>query len=158
MWVLKRSTVDAAACSEFAPQLLRFFHLFVGEPAAAESLTIDTLAEYGPADGACVASGLPVALLRCAVKKAVHAPEPNTVSEDCIVRAVRSLPVPQRTVVVLFRGLGLSLYEVGDVTGISLAEVKRLCAQGLLGVHQFLLTAPTQTAVHGSGSQTGEFS
>ena len=154
MPLFKRSATNLPRVhSYWAPRLLRFFCLYVGNQTLAESLTIEELTE-----GECLrdrrsAGGLPVALIRRAINLAVQAPEASTLLDDPVVQAVNSLPLARRVVIALFRGLGLSLAEVADVTDSSLAETKRVCADGLLAIHRFL-TAPEKNNIPNSKAPT----
>lgn len=152
MCPLKHSAVERTAeYLEFAPKLLRFFYLFLGEQVAAESLTLETLTACPDFRGSRI-GGMPLSLLECALTSATGTPDPDTVLADCVVRALRSLPRSQRAVVVLFRGLGLGLDEVSVLMDMSLADAKRTCAEGLVAVHRFL-TALGQGHVQGDEAQ-----
>ena len=60
-------------------------------------------------------------------------------SNDRIVKAINSLPNDQRFVVALFQGLRLSMEDISTVMGsYSISQVKRLYAEGLLGIHHLL--------------------
>jgi hypothetical protein len=120
--------------SEWAPKLLRLFHLYLGDQATAESLTIEVLAEAG--EGRLLPSDLPNALLRRALLKAVKAPVPERVSADPVVRAVTSLPPDQRAAIVLFRGLRLDLERVAIIMRRDIASVKHLCTQAVFATQK----------------------
>src|ERR1051325_5293178 len=64
--------------AEWAPKLLRLFHLYLGDQAIAESLTIEVLAEAGEGRFGDV----PIGLLRRALVKAVKAARLDRVSPD----------------------------------------------------------------------------
>jgi hypothetical protein len=100
------ASLEAPNYLDWAPRLLRFFQLLIGDQAAAERLTIETLVEGAALGSVRLSIGMPVALVRCALKKAAAAPEQSVPIEDKLVRAVSSLPHSQRVVLVLFRGLG----------------------------------------------------
>jgi hypothetical protein len=147
---------EAPSYSDLAPRLLRFFQLLIGEQALAERLAIETLVEGTALGGAGLSNGMSVALVQCAVKKARAATGSSAPSPDKLVRAVRSLPLSQRVAVVLFRGLGLPLDEVATVTATSVRQARRLCAEGLLAIHQSLTVVDTKCDST-AGKQTGEF-
>jgi hypothetical protein len=105
----RSASSEAPQCYDWAPQLLRFFQLLIGDQTAAERLTIDTVVEGAALAGVRLANGMSSALVHCAVMKASSATESTAPLEDKLVRAVKSLPFSQRLVVVLFRGLGLPL-------------------------------------------------
>jgi DNA-directed RNA polymerase specialized sigma subunit len=142
--------------SDWAPPMLRFFQLVVGDQAEAERLTIETLVEGSAQASACLSNGMPGVLVHCAIKKVDTLPETTARQQDAVVRAVKSLPFSQRIVVVLFRGLGLPLQEVATVMGISVRQARRLCADGLLAIHDFLATVDVKGDSI-TGKQTGEF-
>jgi DNA-directed RNA polymerase specialized sigma24 family protein len=157
MYSSKRSaSSEASMYSDWTPRLLRFFQLIVGDPAAAERLTIETLVEGAAQVRVRLSNGMPAVLVHCAIKKADTVPEPTAKIQDALVRAVKSLPFSQRIVVVLFRGLGLPFQEVATVMGISMRQARRLCADGLLAIHDFLATADVKVDSI-AGKQTGEF-
>jgi hypothetical protein len=134
-----RIAADADSFSlEWAPRLLRLFHLHNGDPAIAESLTIQTLAEHA-GSGRVLSKGGPVDLLRRALTKAANAPAPEHSSLDPIVRAVSALPIDQRVAIVLFRGLSLDLETVALVTRRDVTAVKRLCTQALAAMNASLI-------------------
>ena len=147
MRLFKRSAIDFPIVrSDWAQRLLRFICLYVGNHPLAESLTIELLTQADCLRDRHSACGLPVALIRRAIILAVRAPEASTLLDDRVVQAVKSLPTAQRVIIALFRGLGLSLEEVADVTDSRLAETKRICADALLAIHRFV-TAPSRTTV-----------
>lgn len=155
MYSSKRpASSEASLYCDWTPRLLRFFQLIVGDQTTAERLTIEALVESADIGGAYLSIGMPAALVRCAVEKAGVA-EPSAPPQDALERAIQSLPLSQRVVVVLFRGLGLPLEEVATVTAISVRQVRRLWADGLLAIHSSLATA----AAHGSTTRQhpGEF-
>ncbi len=140
MYSFNRSGINSAVVySEWDARLLRFFCLFVGNQTLAESLTIEVLAEASRLDQKHLAGGMSVAMIHRAIDRAIEAPEPKTLPGDAIVQAVRSLPIAQRTVVVLFSGLGLGLNEVAEIIGSSPSETNRMCADGLLAINRFLM-------------------
>lgn len=156
MYSFTRSRINSAVeHSDWDARLLRFFCLLVSNQQLAESLTIETPVEVDGLKVTHSRSGLPVAMIHRAIARAIHAPEPKTLPEDPVVQAVRSLPIAQRTVVALFRGLGLSLDEVAEVTHSGLAETNSVCADGLLAIHRFL-TAREKNSGRNSGARTGE--
>jgi hypothetical protein len=157
MYSSQRSASSEAPQSyDWAPQLLRFFQLLIGDQTAAERLTIDTVVEGAALAGVRLANGMSSALVHCAVMKASSATESTAPLEDKLVRAVKSLPFSQRLVVVLFRGLGLPLEEVATLAGISVRQARRLCADGLVAIHDSL--AGVEAEHHSmTRKRTGEF-
>ena len=155
---LSKSSASSEALlhSDWAPRLLRFFQLFLGEQAAAEQHTIETLVEGAALGGVRLSIGMPAALVRSAGEKAGVAPEPGATPQDDLVRAVRSLPLSQKTVVLLFRGLGLSLEEVAAISSISVRQARRLCADGLLAIHRSLASVDAKRDST-AGKHIGEF-
>ena len=128
------TSADADAFSaEWAPKLLRFFHLYTGDQKAAESLTIETLVEQ-TGSRLLPSSDIPVALLRRAVAKMRSVSPTERVSADRVVHAVSSLPPEQKVAIVLFRGLSLELPVVARILHLELGEVKRLCASALFAI------------------------
>ena len=147
---------EALLYSDWAPRLLRFFQLVVGEQAAAEQLTIETLVEGAALGGVSLSIGMPAALVRSAVERTGAAPGPRVAPQDGLVRAVQSLPPSQRVVVVLFRALGLPLEEVAAISSISVRQARRLCADGLLAIHRSLSNVDAKREST-AGKHIGEF-
>ena len=115
MRIFKEPAVDAGSPTlEWAPRLLRFFQLFVGDQAMAEALTLQVL-EESRLIGRSRTEKVPIGLLRRAALRAGQAPEPSTIARDQIIRAVTALPHSERMVIALFRGTNLSLEEVAMV-------------------------------------------
>ena len=130
MFPKKRVIEDAGHfSSKWAPVVLRFFQLFIGDQPAAEALTIDTLAEYIRAPGAD--DDASVRLLRQAFMKAVAAKTAPGQLADPVVRAVTQLEPNKRAVIVLLRGLSLDLVTVGKITGLDQIRVRRLFVDAL---------------------------
>ena len=129
----KRIEVDANAFAlTWAPKLIGFFQLFIDDQATAEALTIETLVEEARARSSLHG------LLRRAVKKAEWASAPTVMPNDAIVRAVSALPLSQRTVVALIRGMSLDFNAVASVMKCNVREVKRLFADALMALHHSL--------------------
>ncbi len=148
MYSSKHATADNALLpTEWVPQLLRFFYLLNGDQQSAESLAIDTLAEF--VGNRRTRSR--TALIRLALRKAetAHCP-PN--GEDRVVGACVLLPHTPRVVVALVQGLGLTIEDLPDVTGMGLSESKRLFVEGLFELHR-LLSPGTPSGI---GSKTGD--
>jgi hypothetical protein len=155
MYSFKTSRINSAVEHfDWDARLLRFFCFFVGDQQIAESLTIETLVEDSLRFKHS-RNGSPVDMIHRAIDRAIRAPEPKTLPGDAILQAVRSLPIAQRTVVVLFRGLGLGLDEVAEIIGSSLSETNRMCADGLLAINRFLM-APKENNGRHCGARTGE--
>jgi hypothetical protein len=130
MFPKKRVIEDAGHfSSKWAPVVLRFFQLFIGDQPAAEALTIDTLAEYIRAPGAD--DNASVRLLRQAFMKAVAAKTVPSQLADPVVRAVTQLEPNKRAVIVLLRGLSMDLVTVGQITGLDQVRVRRLFVDAL---------------------------
>jgi hypothetical protein len=121
--------------SKWAPVVLRFFQLFVGDQALAESLAIDTLAEHLRERAPVPENDERVALLRRALKNGLTAASASTKLTDPILQAVTSLPARPRAVVILFRGLSLDLSTVAKVVGMDRVDVKRICLDALCDLH-----------------------
>lgn len=156
MFRSKRSADEpAVARTELAPKLLRFFYLVVGDQAAAESLTIEALAQCAELNDKRTAAGLPVSLLQYGIRKASGAPDTSTVPADPIVRAFMALPRPQRVMVVLVCSLKLSVDETAAVTRASRSEIKTLCAEGIRTIHREL-TENNQLGPRETGPQPVE--
>lgn len=132
MFSKRRVIVDAARfSSKWAPILLRFFTLFIGNQPAAEALTIDTLAEHIRAVGTTSGSEDTVRLLRRALLKAVATDATPSQLSDPFVRALSQLEPTKRAMLVLFRGLSLDLATVGQITRLEKVQVRRLCFDAL---------------------------
>lgn len=130
MFFKKRVIADADPfSSKWAPVVLRFFQLFIGDQPVAEALTIDTLAEHIRASGA--GSDAAVPLLRRAFLKGVVTDAAPSQQADPVVRAVTQLEPNKRAVIVLFRGLSLDLTTVGAITGMDIGRVRHLCVDAL---------------------------
>lgn len=128
----KRVIADAGHfSSKWAPDVLRFFQLFIGDQPVAEALTIDTLIEHFRASGACLDSEAAVPLLRRALLKAIDANTASSQHADPVIRAVTQLEPNKRAVIILFRGLSLDLATVGQITGLDRVHVRRLCFEAL---------------------------
>lgn len=125
--------------SKWAPVVLRFFQLFVGDQALAESLAIDTLAEHVRERAPATSEDEEIALLCRALKNGVTAVGTATRLADPVVQAITSLPARQRAIVVLFRGLSLDLSTVAKVVGLDRADVKRICLEAFCELHRRLL-------------------
>lgn len=136
-------TNTEAFSSKWAPVVLRFFQLFVGDQALAESLAIDTLAEHMPKRAPTVDKEEGVVLLRRALKNGTTAVDGATKSTDPVVQAVTSLPARQRAIVVLFRGLSLDLPTVAKVVGLDPADAKRICFDAFCEFHRLLSSRVT---------------
>jgi DNA-directed RNA polymerase specialized sigma24 family protein len=124
--------------SKWAPLVLRFFQLFVGDQALAESLTIDTLAEHVRESSALLNDDSDLALLRRAVEKAIASRGAAINTPDQVLRAITSLPTTQRTVVALFRGLSLDLRTVAQVVGLPPEDVRQICLDAFSELHRLL--------------------
>src|SRR5690242_15594903 len=110
-----RSHIAAEAepfAAEWAPKLLRLFHLYIGDHVAAEALTIETMSEHSNSRLRRRVS--PIELLQAALAKAAKTTVAAT-SEEPVVRAVSSLPPDQRAAIVLFRGLMLDVETVAII-------------------------------------------
>ncbi len=130
MFPKKRLIEDAGHfSSKWAPVVIRFFQLFIGDQPAAEALTIDTLAEYIRAPGADDEAS--VRLLRHVFMKAMAAKTAHGQIADPVVRAVTQLEPNKRAVIVLLHGLSLDLVTVGKITGLDQARVRRLFVDAL---------------------------
>ena len=132
--------------SKWAPVVLRFFQLFVGDYALAESLAIDTLAEHMRDRTPALGTDEGIVLLRRALKNGVTAVGVATKLTDPVVQAVTSLPPRQRAIVILFRGLSLDLPTVANVVGLERADVKRTCFDAFCELHRRLSSGVTNTA------------
>jgi hypothetical protein len=99
---------------EWARRLLRLFHLYNGDLAIAESLTVQTLAERAGSGRVPSKIGF-VDLLRRALTKPANALAHVHLSADPVVRAVSALPTDQRAAIVLFHGLSCDLETVASV-------------------------------------------
>ena len=151
MFSKKRVIADAGLfSSKWAPVVLRFFQLFIGNQAVAEALTIDTLAEHIRASTIESDLDATVPLLRRAVLKAARTNTTASQQADPVVRAVTQLEPKKRAVIVLFRGLSLDLVTVGQITGMDNARVRRLCVDALVELrglmHSTITTAPLPPA------------
>jgi DNA-directed RNA polymerase specialized sigma24 family protein len=132
MFFKERVIADAEHfSSKWAPVVLRFFQLFIGDQPVAEALAIDTLAEHIRASGAISDSEAAVPLLHRAFLKAVATNTAASQFADPIVRAVTQLEPTRRAVIVLFRGLSLDLVTIGKITGLDKVRVRRLCVEAL---------------------------
>lgn len=144
MFSKKRVITDADYfSSKWAPVVLRFFQLFVGDQPVAEALTIDTLAEHIRASGTVSDSEAVVPLLRRAFRKAQAANSVPAQLSDPVIRAVTQLEPTRRAVIVLFRGLSLDLITVGQITGLDKARVRSLCVDALDELRGLLRSANT---------------
>lgn len=124
--------------SKWAPVVLRFFQLFVGDQALAESLAIDTLAEHVRERAPALDKDEGTGLLRRALKNGTTAVGASSKLADPVVQAVTSLPTRQRAIVVLFRGLSLDLSAVAKVVGLDPADAKRICLDAFCELHRHL--------------------
>ena len=148
MFFKKRVIADADPfSSKWAPVVLRFFQLFIGDQSVAEALTIETLAEHVRASGAISDGEAAVPLLRRALLKAVDANTAASQHADPVVRAVTQLEPTRRAVIVLFRGLSLDLVTVGQITGLEKVRVRRLCGEALEELHGLMDSAKTMRPV-----------
>ena len=95
--------------SKWAPVVLRFFQLFVGDPALAEALTTETFVEHIRNLGVTDDYETAVLLMRQALANGVSAVKPGAQSNDRLVNALLALEPTQRAAIVLFRGLSLDL-------------------------------------------------
>lgn len=138
MFSKKRVIADASHfSSKWAPVVLRFFQLFVGNQSIAEALAIDTLTEHVRESGAAPEGDVTVPLLRRALAKA--SANPVTIqSSDPLVRAVTQVEPTRRAVIVLFRGLSLELNTVAQITGLDRDRTRRVAAAALEELHQRL--------------------
>lgn len=114
-----------------APVVLRFFHLFIGDPALAESLTIETLGEQLRVSGVVRGGETEIVLLRRAYNKGMSATASVIETNDLLIRAVAKLEPLQRAIVVLVGGLSLSLPTVAEITGLDGKRAKSNLSQGL---------------------------
>ena len=124
--------------SKWAPVVLRFFQLFVGDYVLAESLAIDTLAEHMRDRAPVFGTDEGIVLLRRALKNGVTAVGLATTLTDPVVQAVTSLPPRQRAIVILFCGLSLDLPTVANVVDLERADVKRTCLDAFCELHRRL--------------------
>ena len=148
MFSKKRVIADADYfSSKWAPVVLRFFQLFTGDQSAAESLTIDTLAEYIRARGVISDEEAVVPLLRRAFMKARATNAAATQLADPVVRAVTQLEPTKRAVVVLFRALSLDMATVGKITGLGEIQVRRTCIDALEEFRRLLDSSAAVKAV-----------
>lgn len=132
MFFKKRVIADAEQFSlNSAPTVLRFFQMFVGDQAAAEALTIDTLAEHIHGSGTSSNPDARIPLLRRALQKAVAAHVLPSRITDPVIRAVTQLEPRRRAVIVLFRGLSLDMATIGEITGLDQGQLRRLCFDAL---------------------------
>lgn len=146
MFSKKRVIADAGHfTSKWAPVVLRFFQLFVGDQPTAEALTIDTLAEHLQLSGVNLDGKIAVPLLRRALAKGVASNPVNPQSADRLVLAITQVEPMRRAVIVLFRGLSLDLDTVAKITGQDRNGVKRTCAEALDKLHQRLSSASQTT-------------
>lgn len=143
MFTKKRVIADAGHfSSEWAPVVLRFFQLFVGDQPTAEALTIDTLAEHVRYSAVDSEGDVVVPLLRRALTKGVASGPLKSQSTDPLVLAITRIEPMRRAVIVLFRGLSLDLDVVAKITGQDRHRVRRSCAEALEELHQRLTSAP----------------
>ncbi|MDT8068967.1 MAG: hypothetical protein ROO76_12460 [Terriglobia bacterium] len=158
MFTKKRVIADAGHfSSEWAPVVLRFFQLFVGDQATAEALTIDTLAEHVRNSGVDSDGDVVVPLLRRALTKGVASAPLNPRSTDPLVLAITRVEPMRRAVIVLFRGLSLDLDVVAKITGQDRIHARRTCAEALEELHQRLSSAaPTLRPASSNPSDTWE--
>lgn len=139
MFSTKRTIADATHfSSKWAPVVLRFCQLFIGDQAIAEAVTIETLAEHIRASGANSERAAAVPLLRRAFLKAVAIDAAPSQLEGPVVRAVTRLEASRRAVIVLLRGLSLDFVTVGQITGSDEDRVKRLCVDALVELRQLM--------------------
>ena len=144
MFTKKRVIADAGHfSSEWAPVVLRFFQLFVGDEPTAEALTIDTLAEHVRNSGVNSDGDVVVPLLRRALAKGVASGAPKSQSTDPLVLAITQIEPMRRAVIVLFRGLSMDLDVVAKITGQDKHRARRSCAEALEELHQRLSSAPS---------------
>lgn len=137
----KRSIIAADADSfstKWAPLILRFFQLFLGDQALAESLTMDTLAEHVRKSPALLNYDSDLALLHRAVEKAIACQGAAIKPADHVLRAITSLPPTQRTVVALCRGVSLDLRTVSHVVGLPPEDVKQIWLDAFFELHRVL--------------------
>lgn len=137
----KRSITAADADSystKWGPLVLRFFQLFLGDQALAESLTTDTLAEHVRKSSVLLTYDSDLELLRRAVEKAIASHAAAIKPADDVLRAITSLPTTQRTVVTLHRGLSLDLRTVARVVGMHLTEVRQIWIDAFFELHRVL--------------------
>lgn len=131
--MLSKKRVSAHAdqsVSSWAPIVLRFFQMFIGDQAQAERLAIETLTEF---EGSVATSEKDprVALLRVALRKAAtETGLPERIS-DPVVKALAQLEPKKRTAIVLLRGLSLDVATIGQMMGIGQIEVRSLCMSAM---------------------------
>lgn len=143
----KRVIADAGYfSSKWAPVVLRFFQLFVGNQAMAEALAIDTLTEHFRESGAAPDGDITVPLLRRALAKASANPV-TFQSSDPLVRAVTQVEPTRRAVIVLFRGLSLELNTVAQIIGLDSDRIRGVAAAALEELHQ-RLSMPQGNGLH----------
>ena len=138
MFTKRRVTADADHFSlKWAPVLLRFFQLFVGNQSVAETLTIDTLAEYVRTASTRIDDQTGVLLLRRAVMNGIIAPSDPTCT-DPLVRATTQLGPMERAAVVLHRGLSFGIEKTAEILKVHPSEGRRLCVSGLSELSRLL--------------------
>lgn len=125
--------------SKWAPVVLRFFQLFVGDPALAEALTTETFVEHIRNLGVTDDYETAVLLMRQALANGVSTVKPGAQSlDDRLVKALLALEPTQRAAIVLFRGLSLDLRTVAEITGIDSRHLRRVLVDALNELHRRL--------------------
>ncbi|HVZ15673.1 MAG TPA: hypothetical protein VG897_01040 [Terriglobales bacterium] len=129
------TNVDSLAAL-WGPRLVRFYFFVCADKPLAEASAIDTLAE---ALRSCRLN--PSALLRLAASRAANL-RPASPNGDRMSRALLGLPSRQRLALAFSRGMGVGVEGAASAMSINIAEVKRLLADGLLGLHRALFEEP----------------
>jgi hypothetical protein len=132
---------------KWAPVVLRFFQLFVGDQPTAEVLTIDTLADHAHHSGPGSESEVAIPLLRRALAKALATKPLSTQSADPLVRAVTQLEPMRRAAIVLHRGLSLDIDVVARITGRDRDGTRRICVEALKELHLRLSSGPAPVRI-----------
>lgn len=159
MFSQKRVIADAGYfSSRWAPVVLRFFQLYVGDQPTAEALTIDTLAEHVRLSDDALPNAIVVRLLRRALAKAISVNTSNTQSADPLVSAIIQVEPMRRATIVLFRGLSLDLDIVAKIIGQDRTRTRRICIDALEELHRRLssFTPEIRVVTDRSGDTLGE--
>ncbi len=135
----KMALAEAKALyTRWAPMVLRFCKLFLGDDSLAEQAAIEILVRFFKSGHRAEENGVPVGLLSLAFRVASQSFSANRESLEPLHAAVLDLDPTRRAVFILHGAMSVQLPWIAAILGLSLAQITGLWAKALLQIRDRL--------------------
>ena len=136
----KKSDVREIASwyARWAPQILRFCHLFLGDENMAEKATAGAFVRFFSTGKQRTSEGVPVALLRLAFQIASQFPTAPAQNLDPLRAAILQLTPTERAVFILRGVLLVQRPWVAAILGTSAENANQFWAKALIEIRESL--------------------